>query len=230
MKLTDAEAREIEEGIPNLRGPILITWIRRLLEDRRERIAKVNLQSESSRTEKRGPMPQTITFQMDHTSLPPGRVEGFRYLWAFYVNGYRPEKHCQPCFLGRRVDQFCTPTARSGALVSFDLMDQYPFVYVCGVGVGPKAVLRDQNLHFPMRYREGGLVEATTYNGYTAVAHNAELVDIPVLPRGWNDLSDEHVGCKNFRFAVGAFGWPGSADKSANPLATPRPDGITEMR
>ena len=40
MRLTDAEAREIEEGIPNLRGPILITWIRRLLDDRRARIAE----------------------------------------------------------------------------------------------------------------------------------------------------------------------------------------------
>lgn len=203
-----------------------------------------------STDEKRGPMPQTITFQMSHPHLPLGKVEGFRFLWAFYVNGYRPERHCQPCFLGRRVDEFCTPTARSGALVSFDLMDQYPFVYVCGVGVGPKAALRDQNLHLPMRYKDGGLVEATTYNGYTTVAHNAELVDIPVLPRGWNNLSDEHVGCKNFRFAVGAFGWPasaahrsgvdGCADRSAqaspsavpsdSQLATSHPDGTTEMR
>ena len=38
--LTDEEAREIVEGIPNLRGPILITWMRKLLEDRRERIAE----------------------------------------------------------------------------------------------------------------------------------------------------------------------------------------------
>ena len=40
-KLTDSEARKIEEGIESgLRGPILLTWIRRLLEDRRERIAE----------------------------------------------------------------------------------------------------------------------------------------------------------------------------------------------
>ena len=37
--LTDEEAREIEEGVETLRGPILLTWIRRLLEDRRARIA-----------------------------------------------------------------------------------------------------------------------------------------------------------------------------------------------
>ena len=41
-KLTDEEAREIEQGIPNLRGPILITWIRKLLEDRRERLAEAD--------------------------------------------------------------------------------------------------------------------------------------------------------------------------------------------
>ena len=39
-RLTDDEAREIEEGIPIRRGPILITWIRRLLDDRRARIAE----------------------------------------------------------------------------------------------------------------------------------------------------------------------------------------------
>jgi hypothetical protein len=37
-QLTDEEAREGEAGIESgLRGPILLTWIRRLLQDRAER-------------------------------------------------------------------------------------------------------------------------------------------------------------------------------------------------
>jgi hypothetical protein len=49
VKLTDEEARQIQEGIPNLRGPILITWIRKLLEDRRERIAEAKAGTRRSR-------------------------------------------------------------------------------------------------------------------------------------------------------------------------------------
>lgn len=153
-------------------------------------------------------MTNTITFQMSHSSLPPGKVEGFQYLWAFYVKGYDPEKHCQPCFQGERVTDFCTPTARSGTVVRFDQMDRYPFVYVCGVGIGPDQDRRFQNLHLPMRFKMGGVVEGMTYNGYAYVAENAELVDIPPLPDGWHGLPLKHTRCKNFQFAVGAFGPP----------------------
>lgn len=58
--------------------------------------------------------PRTITLIVEHPTAPPGRIEGFRFLWAFYVNGYHPSRHCQPCFRGARVADFCTPTARSG--------------------------------------------------------------------------------------------------------------------
>ena len=152
--------------------------------------------------------PKTITFQMSHPTLPPGRVEGFRFLWAFYVNGFDPTTHCQPGFKGSRVDEFCTPTARSGPVFTFDRMDRFPFVYVCGVGIGPDQDRWKQNLHLPMRFKEAGVVEATTYNGYAVVAHNAELVEIPPLPDGWNGLPRKHTRCKNFQFAVGVFGWP----------------------
>lgn len=153
-------------------------------------------------------MPKTISLQFTHPSIPPGRVEGFRFLWAFYVSGYDPKKHCQPCFKGRRVDEFCTPTARSGPVIALDRMDQFPYVYVCGVGAGPDRDRWKQNLHLPMRFKQGGVVEATTYNGYSVVARDAELVEIPPLPDGWNGLPLSHTRCRNFRFAVGAFGSP----------------------
>jgi hypothetical protein len=153
-------------------------------------------------------MPKTILLAVTHLERPSGCIEGFRFMWAFYVNGYRPDRHCQPCFRGRRVEDFCTPTAECGRVLTLDRMDRYPFVYVCGVGTGPRAELRHKNLHFPLRYAAGALAETTTYNGYRFRAENAELVPIPPLPSGWGGKTDEHVRCKNFQFAVAYFGAP----------------------
>ncbi len=154
-----------------------------------------------------------ITLTVMHPTIAPGPIQGFRFLWAFYVNGYRPEKHCQPGLRGRRVDEFSTGRASSdGAPVVLDRMDRYPYVYICGVGSGPKDQLRHKNLHMPLRFRPGSQVEMTAYNGYLFRAENAELIEIPELPPGWGGIADEqHTRCKNFRFAVGVFGAIGPA-------------------
>jgi hypothetical protein len=147
-----------------------------------------------------------ITLTVTHPTVAPGPIEGFRFLWAFYVNGYRPEKHCQPGLRGRRVDEFSTGRVSSGAPVVLDGMDRYPYVYICGVGSGPKDQLRHKNLHMPLRFRPGSQVEMTAYNGYLFRAENAELIEIPELPPGWGGIADEqHTRCKNFRLAVGVF-------------------------
>ena len=130
-------------------------------------------------------------------------------MWACYVNGYRPDRHCQSCFKGRIVRQFCTGAARSGSLVELDQMDRFPYVYICGVGAGPRHELREKNLHFPLRYEEGAVAEAITYNGYVFRAKNAVEVIVPRLPDGWNGIdAAEHTGCRNFQFAVASFGYP----------------------
>lgn len=150
---------------------------------------------------------KAITLSVTHPTLPPGPIEGFRFMWAFYVNGFRSDRHCQPCFRGRRVDEFSTGHAESGRPIVFDRLDRYPYVYVCGVGAGPKKELKNKNLHMPMRFRQGGLVEMETYNGYRFRAEDAELIEIPELPAGWGGITDEeHRRCKNFRFAVAMFG------------------------
>lgn len=153
-----------------------------------------------------------IVLAVSHPEIAPGPILGFRFMWAFYVKGYRVDRHCQPGLIGRRVDEFKTGTAASGCTVRFDRMDQYPYVYVCGVGVGPKAELHKQNLHMPLRHKPGGVVELRTYNGYLFRAADAERVEIPEpLPEGWHGITNrEHLRCKNFRFAVGAFGEPGA--------------------
>lgn len=87
-------------------------------------------------------------------------------------------------------------------------MDRYPYVYICGVGVGPKSELRNQNLHMPLKFEEGGTVDITSYNQFTFRAVNAALVEIPALSEGWEGKDREHTRCKNVQFAVAAFGYP----------------------
>ena len=151
-------------------------------------------------------MSKSITLTVSHPRIPAGPIEGFRFLWAFYVRGYRPEFHCQRCFIGHRVEEFSTRTARSGTTTVLDRLDRYPYVYVCGVGAGKKTELRHQNLHLPLRYKEGGIVETPTYNGYIFHLENAEELPIPALPDDWMGLDREHARCKNFQFAVAYLG------------------------
>jgi hypothetical protein len=151
---------------------------------------------------------RSIGLEVNHPFRQPGRVEGFRFLWAFRVSGFRPDRHCQPCFKGRRVGSFSTATVRTGEPVTVDMPDRYPYLYVCGVGAGEKKDLHRQNLHMPLRYAKGKVVARITYNGYCVVARDAELVPIPPLERGWNGLDDETTQCKNFQFAVAYFGLP----------------------
>ena len=162
-------------------------------------------------------MTSTITLEVTHPTFPAGKVQGFRYLWAYYVSGYDATMHCQPCFRGARVEEFCTPTAETNRVVRLDKLGRYPYVYVCGVGSGPKSELRSQNLHFPLRYAAGKVATAVSYNGYTFTAHDAEELVIPewplgmegkALPPAFEGKPLEHVRCKNYRFAVAYFGFP----------------------
>ena len=137
---------------------------------------------------------------------PPGRIEGFRFLWAFYVSGFRPDRHCQPCFRGRRVAEFATGTARSGHQYVFDQIDRYPYLYICGVGAGPVNLHGERNLHLPLEYCEGASVERTTWNGYRIRVDDARELPIPPLPDGWRGLGPEFTRCRNYRFGVAYFG------------------------
>lgn len=148
-----------------------------------------------------------ITIEISHPEFAPGKILGFRYFWAFYVNGYDPARHCQPCFKGRRVDEFCTRTAVSGRLIVFDRMDRYPYLYVCGVSSGAKTERRTRNLHFPLKYVQSAVTQVSTYNGYILKAQNAVSLEIPPLPDGFGGKPLEHVRCKNFQFGVAHFGY-----------------------
>jgi hypothetical protein len=150
----------------------------------------------------------SITLGVTHPEFAAGPIQGFQFFWAYYVTGYWSDRQCQPCFKGKSVDHFCTPTARSGQPVVFDLMQRYKYLYICGVGTGPRKELGGKNFHWVLEYQEGNAVDQSTYNGYVLTAQNAVARPIPPLPPGWNGLKLEQTRCKNFQFAVDAFGYP----------------------
>jgi hypothetical protein len=151
-------------------------------------------------------MNHTISLHITHPSIPPGPIEGFALLWAFYVRGFRPEKHCQECFVGELATSFHSRNHASGVEIRLDQTDEFRFVYVCGVAKGPESARRCTNLHFPLKFEAGSRAEITTYNGYHIVAENAVHVPIPDLAERWRGLPDVHARWKNFRFGVEYFG------------------------
>ena len=157
---------------------------------------------------------QPITIRIDHRDLPPGPIQGFRFFWAYYVTGFNQSQHCQPCFKGTLSKQINTSTTRSGALYVMNERRSFPYLYVCGVGIGPKNLLSEKNFHLPLKPEPGVRAVHQTYNGYVVTVENAAAMPIPDLEEGWKGLDRETTRCKNFRFAVAQFGW------------TDRPHGI----
>ena len=153
-------------------------------------------------------MPHThITIHVEHQEYEPGPVRGFKFFWAYYVSGYDQTLHCQPCFKGTLSKQFNTRTAQSGKLYTMNERRTFPYLYICGVGLGPKKLLHEKNFHLPVEFQPGAREIRQTYNGYTITVENAVAVPIPDLEAGWKGLALETTRCKNFRFAVGRFGW-----------------------
>ncbi len=81
-------------------------------------------------------MNNDITIRIDHPSGEPGPIEGFRFFWAYYVNGFDQTLHCQACFKGSPSQQINTVTARTGQLYIMNERKAFKYLYICGVGAG----------------------------------------------------------------------------------------------
>jgi hypothetical protein len=148
-------------------------------------------------------MNRIITLEISHPELRDSPIAGFRFLWAFLVSGFRSDRHCQACFRGSLVRQFCSVTVRADSSVAVQLKPQHRFLYVCGVGSGPKKDRGGKNLHLPLAYEPGALVRAETYNGYRISCVNAIEMSIPDLPSSASH--DDFTRCKNRRFGEKYF-------------------------
>ena len=93
-------------------------------------------------------MKRIITLHVSHETQQSGPIEGFSLLWAFYVRGFKPEFHCQKCFVGELAHNFQSRSHMAGVDIVLDQTDDYRFVYVCGVAKGLKEARRCTNLQF----------------------------------------------------------------------------------
>ncbi len=133
----------------------------------------------------------------------PGRITGFRFFWAYTVTGFKPDKHCQPCFRGRLSPELNSTNAATGAF-EFAVPDG-ALIYICGVAAGPVKLRGGRNFHLPLEYRAGASGTAHTFNGYEFAFTNAVRVPMPdPVPRP--GLAEFHYRCGNFRVAEKWFG------------------------
>lgn len=166
-----------------------------------------------------------ITIRIDHPSAKRAPIEGFKFFWAFYVNGFDQSVHCQPCFKGSLSRQLNTRTAKSGELYVMNERKSFRYLYICGVGTGLKAELHRKNFHFPVRFEAGSREVGHTHNGYVITVENAVELPIPALVPGWKGLNLETTRCKNFQFGVEYFGW-----RDADPSSEKEPNERNALR
>ena len=145
-------------------------------------------------------MIEAITLRLDRAGKEPGLIEGFQFFWAFYVTGFDQRSHCQPCFKGTLSPQVNSRTVRSGQLYRMDERRAFRYLYVCGVGTGPKNELHRKNFHLGLRLEPGaGELKKATYNGYELTVNNAVEMPIPEA------APDAVQRCKNFLFGMAYF-------------------------
>jgi hypothetical protein len=136
-------------------------------------------------------------------------VGGFNQLWAYYVRGFDPAKHCQECLVGQRSGHFQRVGTPVGVTMVFDECADFRQVYICGMAAGAKGLRGERNLHLAMVEEAGAEFAVTTYNGFELVVRNARRLVIPEKDPALAHLGEDHYGCKNFRFGVGYYGHPG---------------------
>ena len=143
-------------------------------------------------------------------SHPTKRVmDGFLSLWAYHVTGFNDDKHCQPCFLGERelsVDR--RMPANPSKPISIKMRGNY--FYICGVTdfkVFTHKEYMENNFHFPVKYSPGNSVAKTTYNGYTFIIDDAELVlfSAAFSKKHYYHKGYKYWSCRNFQFGADMF-------------------------
>jgi hypothetical protein len=153
-----------------------------------------------------------ITFTIRHIDNSRAVIDGFRQLWAFYVRGFDPRKHCQPCFRGRRSQHLNRNQTMLGIEFVCDETDNFNQLYICGIASGSEKELWHRNFHLALVEAPGESLEEHTYNGFVFLVRNARRLAIPDPLDELSHLPRQHYRCKNFRFGVEYYGYPGVTD------------------
>lgn len=128
--------------------------------------------------------------------------QGFKYFWAYRVDGFDPTKHCQPCFIGERLLQVRLPLATGG--VAKIRAQSGRRIYLCGVA---DPYRWKNNFHLPFVVRAGAEAAGQLYTGRDVEVLNGE--ELPIDPsyakRAYPRLGEEFLTCRNFQFGVQYF-------------------------
>ena len=142
----------------------------------------------------------------------------YRFLWGFYVRGFKPWVHCQPCFRGTRAEGIRADMTDDVV----DLPRPTQFFYLHGFAPGPKASRGALNLHLAVRPREGSIAKIQSVYGPIFTIYGAEEIQIQE-PLTDSHLESEWKRCKNFRFAAQIYAASQlGPDAPKTPIVTPR--------
>jgi hypothetical protein len=135
-------------------------------------------------------------------NAPRLTLVGFRSFWAWYVTGFDPSKHCQACLLGRRSARVNKSDVRAGVEIVLDEFVHFDYLYVCGVS---STCRWEHNFHLVVRPRTGAYASAHCYTGQQMGICDAERIQIPELPDGFNGKSRKFTTCRNYQFGVARY-------------------------
>lgn len=133
-------------------------------------------------------------------------LKRYRYIWGFYVRGFKPWEHCQPCFRGTRAEGI-DPLMSDG---SVPLPRPTDYFYLHGNAAGGKEARREFNLHLAVRPKEGETAQVVTNDGAVFTLENAEQIVIRGPLEELAGSADHAMYCKcpNFRFGMQMYPTP----------------------
>jgi hypothetical protein len=128
----------------------------------------------------------------------------YRFLWGFYVTGFKPWLHCQPCLRGTRAPGI-EPFMKNG-VVQLDRPTK--FFYLHGFAPGLKTERGERNLHLAVRPKMGSTATARSVYGPLFTIHDAEKISIQAPIVGFPESEKIWTRCMNFRFGAQVFDAP----------------------
>ena len=151
----------------------------------------------------------------------------FMWLWAKYVRGYNPSKHCTNSLLGKyskllsgHSDLLTMPSRIPLNEIS---TGEYAAIYICGVSKDGyrKRENYPHNLHAVIRPAKGQK-DSIRFEDWSLSVENGLFMPIPTLeqiPEKYRGLSASYTTCRIFRWAVA--NQPSGSTLNIDPLAKP---------
>jgi hypothetical protein len=138
----------------------------------------------------------------------------FVWLWAKYVTGFNPERHCTNSIRGRysrKLSKHNKELTTSGVIVMDECHpDSYRAIYVCGVAKQgyAKKTNYEHNLHAAISPRPGAF-ETWSFEKWHLQIRGGAFLYIPnsaqELPARYRDLPPEYTTCRIFRWSACYF-------------------------